>query len=640
MPAADGRFPAVIEYLPYRKDDLGLSSADAHRYFAARGYASVRIDARGTGNSAGHSTDEYTEQEQQDAYDACEWLAAQEWCSGAVGAFGTSYGGYTACQLAANRPPHLKAIAPMYGFDDRYSDDCHYAGGQLQTYDIGRYGTRMLATNALPPLPGSVGPAWAEMWSERLERSESWLLQWLRHQTDGPYWRVGSIRDRVEEIECAVLLWGGWQDGYVNPIFRMFPRLGGPKRAIIGPWMHARPDTGPPGPLIDWLAETARWWDQWLKGMDTGVTSLAPVVVYMQQFDKPSTGRQLTSGYWREEASLPPDKAGELRLYLHADELLREDQVTETAADRLDYHFPGGWASGEFSAGGLPDFGLPLDQRLDDPTSLIYSGPPLSEPQEVLGRPVVVLYVESSAPALQYSVRLCDLAADGTVALVSRGNLNATRRTSLAAPEPMETGVVYRLEIQLNATAWRFEPGHRIRLMISNTEFPRLWPTPDLAVGFVHRGGDRASCVTVPTIEAGDPASEPVAFGEPTRPARPAARETLRDAYQDVTYHVLDDAVEARSGFVRTARLADGSEFADTRKLSTRASISDPAHVHAAGETEIELRRDGWTVLASARSDVISNRETFNVSQMLTILLNGELRHERRWTESIPRVLL
>ena len=337
---------------------------------------------------------------------------------------------------------------------------------------------------------------------------------------------------------------------------------------------------------------------------------------------------------------LPPDKAGELRLYLHADQLLREDQVTETAADRLDYHLVGGWASGEFSAGGLPDFGLPLDQRLDDSTSLIYSGPPLSEPQEILGRPVVVLYVESSAPVLQYSVRLCDLAADGTVALVSRGNLNATRRTSLTAPEPMETGVVYRLEISLNATAWRFEPGHRIRLMISNTEFPRLWPTPEPAVGFVHRGGDRASCLIVPTIEAGDPASEQVAFGEPTRPSRPAARETFRDAHQDVTYHVLDDAVEARSGFVRTARLADGSEFADTRKLSTRASNSDPALVHAAGETEIELRRDGWTVLARARSDVISNRETFNVSQTLTVFFNGELRHERRWTESIPRVLL
>ena len=234
----------------------------------------------------------------------------QDWCSGTVGAFGISYGGYTSCQLAANRPPHLKAIAPMHGFDDRYTDDCHYAGGQLQTYDVGRYGSRMLAMNALPPQPESAGSAWTDMWLDRLEHNESWLLHWLRHQSDGPYWRTGSVRDPVGDIDCAVLLWGGWQDGYVNAVFRMYPKLKGPKRAIIGPWMHVRPDSGPPGPLVDWLAETTRWWDQWLKDIDTGVTRLDPVVIYMQQYDKPASNRSSTSGYWREETSLPIASAG------------------------------------------------------------------------------------------------------------------------------------------------------------------------------------------------------------------------------------------------------------------------------------------------------------------------------------------
>jgi putative CocE/NonD family hydrolase len=640
MPEAEGRFPAVIECLPYRKDDLGLSSLAAHRYFAARGYVSVRIDSRGTGNSPGHSLDEYTEQEQHDAYDACEWLAVQDWCSGTVGAFGTSYGGYTACQLAANRPPHLKAIAPMHGFDDRYTDDCHYAGGQLQTYDVGRYGTRMLATNALPPLPEPAGSAWLEMWTERLEKSESWLLKWLGHQADGPYWRVGSIRDRVGEIDCAVLCWGGWQDGYVNPILRMFPLLRGPKRAIIGPWMHARPDTGPPGPLVDWLAETTRWWDQWLKGEDTGVTQLAPVVFYVQGFDKPSTDRTLSSGYWREETSLPPTTAGELTLHLHESQRLRSSRGAVMGKDRLDYRFMGGMASGEFSAGGLPNFGLPLDQRLDAPTSLGYVGPVLSAPLEILGRPVAVLHVESSARILMYCVRLCDVAPDGSAALVSKGNLNATRRSSLTAPEPLEPGRTYRLEIALNATAWRFEPGHRIQLQIGNAEFPRLWPTPELAVGYVHRGGDRSSSVTLPTIATGYPRSPSVEFEAPSSSSPAPTDETIRDAYQDVIYHVLDDAVEARSGFTRSARLPDGSEFDDSRKLSTWASNADPSHARARGETEIELRRGEWSVVASARSEVVSNEGSFSVTQRLSVRLNGSIHHEREWSESVPRNLL
>jgi uncharacterized protein len=640
MPEAEGRFPAIVEYLPYRKDDLGLSSASAHRYFASRGYVSVRIDSRGTGNSPGHSLDEYTEQEQHDAYDACEWLAAQDWCSGAVGAFGTSYGGYTACQLAANRPPHLKAIAPMYGFDDRYTDDCHYAGGQLQTYDVGRYGTRMLATNALPPLPESVGDDWLEMWTERLEQSEPWLLKWLEHQTDGPYWRVGSVRDTVPEIECAVLLWGGWQDGYVNPILRMFPLLRGPKRAIIGPWMHARPDVGPPGPLVDWLAETTRWWDEWLKGEDTGVTRLPPIVFYMQGFDKPSTDRALSSGYWREETSLPSPTAGELTLYLREESRLVDDRDERTGEDRLDYRFIGGMAAGEFSAGGLPYFGLPLDQRLDAATSLAYTCAPLSEPLEILGRPVAVLQVESSARILNYCVRLCDVAPDGTTALVSKGNLNATRRASLTTPEPLQPGRAYRLDIALNATAWRFEPGHHVQLLISNVEFPRLWPTPELAQGYVHRGGDGSSFLTLPTIATGDPLTPARVFEEAPPSLAAPADEVIRDAYQDVVYHVLDDAVEARSGFVRSARLPDGSEFEDARRLSTVASNADPSRVRAVGETEIELRRGTWTVVVSARSEVVSNHESLRVTQLLRVWLDGSLRHERQWTRSLPRNLL
>jgi hypothetical protein len=361
----------------------------------------------------------------------------------------------------------------------------------------------------------------------------------------------------------------------------------------------------------------------------------------MQGFDNPRTDRALASGYWRAERSLPPGTAATITLHLHDGGRLLEAPDAEPGLDRLDYRVMGGMAAGEFSAGGLPNFGLPLDQRLDAPTSLSYTGQPLSEPLEILGQPVAVLHVDSSAQILMYSVRLCDVARDGTAALVGKGNLNATRRSSLTAPEPLQPGATYRLEVTLNATAWRFEPGHRIQLLISNVEFPRLWPTPEPAVGNVHRGGHESSHVTLPTIETGDPRSASVAFGEPSPPTGPPlAEEMTREAYQDVTYHVLEDAVEATSGFVRSAKLPDGSEFDDSRKRSTWASNRDPSRVRAVGETEITLRRGGLNVVARARSEVINNRESFNVTQLVSVWLNGSLYHERRWNESVPRNLL
>jgi putative CocE/NonD family hydrolase len=639
MPAGEGRYPAVIEYLPYRKDDLTVPTHHSQWYLAERGYVAARIDCRGTGASPGASFDEYTRQEQEDAYDACEWLARQDWCSVAVGAFGTSYGGYTSCQLAANRPPHLKAIAPMYGFDDHYTDDCHYHGGQLRMYDMGRYGNRMLATNALPPTPASVGPDWAAIWRERLKRSGSWLIEWLRHQTDGPYWKVGSIRDRVEEIECAVLLWGGWQDGYINPIFRMFPRLRGPKRAIIGPWMHTRPDRAIPGPQIDWLAEMVRWFDQWLKGEDTGVSSEPPVVLYMQRFDKPATNRRHTSGYWRYEQTLPCASTSTALALAEGGRLDTSGDVPE-GTDALDYRPTLGVWGGEFSAGGLPDFGLPGDQRADAALSLVYTSDPLEEPLELIGNPQAILHVSATAPVALFSVKLCAVAPDGTSALVCKGALNATRRDSLETPEPLTPGETYELRIQLGATAWRFDPGHRIRLVIANSDFPNLWPTPFPCRTTVFRGAMQPSRIELPTVACGEPESAPTPFALPHPGSDKEVRSELVSPYQDITYHVLEGAVRARSGFVARATLQDGTQTTDRRELEMWASDDDPGRARAGGRTMITIEHGPDQVEVESTTWVTSTREVFNVTQHVTVSVGGGRFWERHWLETIPRHLM
>ncbi len=210
-------------------------------WFATRGYVLCRLDVRGTGSSGGVALDEYTADETRDGYDAVEWLAAQPWCDGAVAMWGISYGGFTAIQVAALRPPHLRAIVPVMATDDRYLDDVHYRGGCVTVSELSQYAVSQVAMNAMPAEAAFRGAAWREEWLARLEATPPWLYAWLRHQTDGPYWRQGSLAPDYDAIEAAILNIGGWNDSYVDPAFRMQARCPAPSHTIVGNWHHSWP---------------------------------------------------------------------------------------------------------------------------------------------------------------------------------------------------------------------------------------------------------------------------------------------------------------------------------------------------------------------------------------------------------------
>lgn len=247
--APDQRFPAILEILPYRKDDWHRAGDESRgRWLAARGFALCRLDVRGTGSSPGIADDEYTTRETRDGYETVEWLAAQPWCDGNVGMWGISYGGFTAIQVAKLRPPHLRAIVPMYATDDRYTDDVHYVGGCVTVSELSQYAVSMVGMNALPARPSFRGEAWLDEWRERLDRTPIWLFEWLRQQHDGPYWRQGSLAPEYDAIEAAVLLIGGWMDGYIDPALRMLERcVRAPRKALIGNWVHDFPTMPIPG---------------------------------------------------------------------------------------------------------------------------------------------------------------------------------------------------------------------------------------------------------------------------------------------------------------------------------------------------------------------------------------------------------
>lgn len=636
LPVAAGRYPVVMEYLPYRKNDTTAQGSYGHRYLAERGYAAVRVDVRGTGDSEGTALDEYCLQEQLDGVAAIVWLAEQPWANGAVGMFGTSYGGFNSLQVAMHRPPALKAICPMYFTDDRYRDDCHYKGGALQMlYDVGTYGLSMVGRNLLPPRPDLVGERWAAIWEEHL-RNEPWLLRWLAHPTRDDQWRHGSLCEDYGAVECATYLIGGWRDGYMNCNLRTFANLQCPKKLLLGPWLHVQPHVGRPGPRINHYREMARFYDYWLKGIDNCVMAEPPIALYVQEYDPPAADRPTTSGFWRFERGWPLERSGEQTLHLALGHLDTEGQPAQATAETLTYHPAVGTTFGIFSAGS-PHV-LPADQRGEEAYSAVFTGPPLAEPLEILGRPRLVLWVDSDAPVITFAARLCDVAPDGASALVTKGVLNATHRDSDTDPAPLVPGQEYELTIDLDATSWRFAPGHRLRLSVSNADFPNTWPTPYPATSRLHLGGDRRSRLLLPVV---GPVTDPLPTPEfepspfPLEADAPAASEPWRIG-RDLMGGRTEVTIEGGGTSEPDPGYARDASYAATASVDER----NPAHAWVRGYHLDRYRWPGQTIEMESRGQIASTETAFNVTLHVAITVDGLPHFERRWVAGFPRHLL
>ena len=514
---AGGPVPVVLEALPYRKDDATASDRPEYeRLCGEYGYAVARVDLRGTGSSEGVATDEYPASEQADLCQVIAWLAAQPWSTGSVGMYGTSYSGFNSLQVAAERPPALKAVVAIYASDDRYTDDVHYTGGALKLLDLVDYPLYMVALNALPPVPAIAGPDWRERWRARVEGLEPWLLRWLEEQADGPYWRQGSLRPAYERIACPTMLVAGWADGYRNATFRMLERLRAPARLLFGPWSHMAIDTSLPGPRIDLVPEMVRWWDRWLRGRRNGVDEAPPVTVFVRHATRPAPDLDEVAGSWRDEPVWPPERARSLTLPLSG------AAPASGGVDRLAVRADVGSAAWISCAGHLP-FGQPDDQRSDDAWSLVYDWE-LDEELEILGHPRLAVRVGSSAPVAFLSAKLCDVFPDGTSALVARGFLNLAQRRSRTDPEPMRPGVVEAVEVELDATSWVFPAGHRLRLSLAGTDWPNLVPPPAPVTLTVERDG---SALTLPALDGPGPSPPPLAPSAPSDRPRRDHRPTI-----------------------------------------------------------------------------------------------------------------
>ena len=637
---ADGKFPIVIEYIPYRKDDASRSALEGQIYLAQRGFIGVRLDVRGTGGSAGVNTDEYMLVEQTDGYDAIEWLAKQPYSNGRVGMFGTSYGGFTCLQVAMHRPPHLKAIAPMYATDDRYTDDCHYTpGGSMRMYyDVGTYGGNMVAMNAVPPLPEFCVGNWAELWQTRLEKNEPYLLKWMHNQVDGPYWRTASLRPGYDRIECPVFQIAGWRDGYVNAQLRMEENLKVPRRLLIGPWVHNRPHASVPGPRIDHHNEMARFFAHWLRDEDTGFMEEPAVTVYMQEYATPSRTLDITPGTWRSEHSFPAAQTQNLTFFLQEGGGLSTKLAEKPARefDEYDYQPGVGTKNIFWSAGGMAYY-LPEDQRADEAYALTYTTEPFDKPVHVLGWPLVTVHAKSSAKVLTFVAKLADVAPDGHSALIVDGSLNGTRRKSLTDPEPLAPGAVYELQIPMVPAGWVLAPGHRLRLAISSSDFPNLWPTPERARVQLYRGGKYASNITLPVIPA--PALPAPKFLPPSSMTSP-----VKGYGEPPTQQVLYDQITGTVSILnhrkgRTVLEDNLGVFFSESEFRCTASTLNPAQSSIVGTHTYAVEREDGKYVIVGESSIRATATTFHIVINLTITRNGQPFFQKQWTADEPRQL-
>jgi putative CocE/NonD family hydrolase len=634
---AGRKIPGILETMPYRYGPLPDS------YHARHGYASIFVDVRGTGGSEGIPKTEYSVEEYEDIAHVIDWLSKQPWANGNVGMFGGSYGAFNSVWTAAAvRPPALKAIFAMCGTDDRYTDDIHHPGGAMLMVD-NSWALSMVTSNGMPGAPGY------DLYSKAsLDRWETppWLQEFLHHQLDGTYYRRGSLAPGYERLAIPTFLVGGYLDVYQNFVPQIMKHSkNAVTMGILGPWHHSLTE---PGPKIDIEnALMTRWFDHWLKGEDTGILKEPRVSFYMPRWRRQSfryTGD--IPGEWRHLDDWPETvfEPG-LRLYLRPEPEIAADQALamepapgrggrlagetgRSSALKLRYHpGTGGNAQSFGPTRGEGYYGL--DHRAEDVWGLCFDTPPLTEPVEILGFAKARLFVTSTAPQANWIVRLCDVAPDGTSYLVSRGILNGTHRRSHTNPEALVPGEVYEITVELMCVGYEFEPGHRIRAVVTNADFPVFWPSPYPMVTTLFTGSDRPSYIALPVL----PKLAYRAAELPLLPEEQGAGEAAEPAGEEGSWlRVIHDAENGVHSAVVNLPWAG--------RITCRVKDDDPAsaslhNVASSTESEggrrIEVRSDG---------ELRSTADEFILDITCTLLESGRVVRTRNWKDRVKRQLV
>ena len=634
-------FPALLEYIPYRKND-GTAVRDAirHPYLAGHGYVCVRVDIRGSGESDGILYDEYLKQEQDDCLEVMTWIAEQPWCDGNIGMFGKSWGGFNSLQVAARRPPQLRAIITIGFTDDRYHDDVHYMGGCVLASQMLPWATVMFGYNAQPPDPRWVGDKWRDMWLERLEKTPPFIETWLSHQRRDAFWKHGSVREDYAAIEVPVYAVGGWGDAYNNSIPRLLQGLDVPRKGLIGAWSHNYPEEGVPGPRMGFTQESLRWWDYWLKGIDSGIMDEPMLRSWILESEPPSTYYDDRQGYWVADPLWPSPYVEELVLYLNSDGA--SNVVGDTAVSSPHPITFTGQLRHSFQSGEWGNFGykgeFPPDQRTADGECLAFTSAPVTEPTVILGNPEVDLTLAVDKPNALVAVRLCDVAPDGASTLVSWGLLNLTHRNSHEFPEPLEPNKQYTVTVQLRMMGYELAAGHRWRVGISPTYTRQAWPSPETVRLTLFTGGGCRLRLPIRTSQTADSYLTPF---EPAEISPPLATRYVRTPQRSntITYDLAE-------GWVTQVMLTDDGRlrFLDNGLETNHRTVEtfkvregDPLSLSQHIRSTIEFQRDDWWIRIEMDSLMTSDATHFHLSNRIDAYEGNVRVFTKSWVTAVPR---
>lgn len=626
-PEGAGRYPVILEMIPYRKRDGTLMRDERmHPVWAAAGYACIRVDLRGSGESDGLLEDEYSAQELQDACDVIAWAAAQPWCSGAVGMMGKSWGGFNCLQTAFLRPPALKAIITVCSTTDRFADDIHFKGGTLLGENIG-WGAVMLSYQSRSPDP-VLRQDWYQVWTDRLRAMPSLAPRWASHQARDDYWRHGSVCEDWDAIQVPVLAIGGWADNYMNTVAALVEHM--PDRAwgIVGPWVHQYPHTAVPGPRIDFVGEARRWWDRWLKGIDNGADRDPRYRVWMMDSAPPDASAPYRPGVWVAEPALPARRVAWQEMALGAGAVLGGSgdpaAVIDTPQDI-------GLEAGEFFPMAL-NAEMAGDQRADDARSTTFDTAPLAAPLALMGGARLRVRLVSDTPRAHLVARLCDVAPDGSSVKIAHGILNLCHRDDMHAPSDVPVGTAFDTTLILDQCAYRLAAGHRLRLSLSTTYWPFVWPARDKARLTVVSGA-----LDLPT-HPGSLENEWTFANPPPLPpesfARLDADRALRRIERDLIGGTMTLAVTDAGGAVRHAH---GLEVADSTEERWTIHPDDPLSARADLRWTQSHRREGTHLTTDVTVAMTCTAEAFRMQALLVARENGAEVMRREWDDFVPR---
>ncbi|MGH1424520.1 MAG: CocE/NonD family hydrolase [Pseudooceanicola sp.] len=630
--------PAILEFLPYRKrDGTAVRDALTHPYFAGHGYACLRVDMRGNGDSDGVMEDEYTAQELSDACEVIAWAAAQPWCSGTVGMMGISWGGFNGLQVGALDPPALKAIVTLCSTVDRYADDIHFKGGCLLNENLG-WGSTMWAYSSRPPDP-ALRDDWRQQWMLRLESEPFLTALWLRHQRRDAYWRHGSVCEDFGAIKAAVMAVGGWGDSYKNAVPQLVENITAPVRGIVGPWVHKYPHFAVPEPRIGFLQEALRWWDRHLKGIDTGDADDPAYAMYLMDGVRPASWYAERPGRWIAEDRWPSPRIGVETFSLTSGALVASDQPPQGTLD-TDFEITVaspqhcGAEGGEFCAIWLgPE--MPGDQRPDDAFSACFDTGPLAA-TDIVGAPKLRLRVSADKPTAQIAVRLNHVHPDGASTRITWGVLNLTRRESMADPAPLVPGQTYDVALRLDHIAYRLPAGHCLRVAVSSAYWPMIWPAPESCT-LTLRGGT----LILPVRRGGQ--GDEVTFPAPESAPPLQQREIRPDT------HIRRTEVDRQTGAVT---LVIEDDFGEAENLDhglisggiarERWTIHPDDPLSASGDTHWSevVERDGVRLRTETYARMTCDMEMFHLSARLEAWEGDRMIYERDFKDEVPRDMM